>query len=80
MKFSAVLFTFLAVLVVVLSRPQDCNPDRCNRIRCYYVDREACDPDSEVFVPRDGKCYCCDTCIAIERLDSDMILPLQHQT
>ncbi|GJQ82417.1 hypothetical protein Trydic_g11832 [Trypoxylus dichotomus] len=70
LKSSVALLIFLAVASVVVSRPKDCDPDKCSRVRCYYVDRDACDPASEVFVPRDGRCVCCDTCVAIERFNN----------
>lgn len=44
----------------------DCDPTLCSRVRCYNVPPEACDPNSERYVKRDGNCYCCDTCVPID--------------
>lgn len=34
----------------------------CALVRCVVVEPADCKPD-EVFVSRDGLCYCCDTCV-----------------
>lgn len=65
MKFCALLIVSI-LIGIVSTRGEDknnCDPSLCSRIRCYSVTPEACDPNSEIYVKRDGVCFCCDTCI-----------------
>lgn len=34
----------------------------CPLVKCVVVEPDDCKPD-ELFVSRDGLCYCCDTCV-----------------
>lgn len=58
-------FIFITTEGAVRDREKNCDPELCTRIRCYNVEPDACDKNSEIYVKRDGLCHCCDTCIGI---------------
>lgn len=58
----------LIVLALVLrhcsAEVKSCSSSKCSlvKVSCLYVEPKDC-KSNEVFVPRDGYCYCCDTCV-----------------
>lgn len=72
---TSVIFTVVIILCVnivittsevLVDKPvvkkTDCG-DFCSRVRCAQQKQEDCNESTEVFMPRDGDCYCCDRCI-----------------
>lgn len=67
--FLSVILTIISIATIIEAddnnNEENCNPELCKAIRCYNVGPEACDPNSERYVKRDGVCHCCDTCVPI---------------